>query len=568
MEFKECLDYCEDVYKEKSKGKVIADARFHAKCSIVEMDSYKIITFRGTDSINNWINNLYIHSLVNYSLSNYFENIRFLPRHDLDGHQGFFKIAHRLYGKIKENIDKNDILKIYGHSLGGALATIIAYCLAYEGYNINVLITVGSPRVFRKGNVVTPENSFNEIINNYYRLMNEEDIVTFLPLHSKETTFINFDFENEEDISETTSSGGTQSSSDLYKLAVASASLLIGKKWLWNSILDKIFHNVKNFVHVGNGIILTPRKRIDIGIRDIGRDVGDINITIYYKYLSLIFSNQTINQIAISLGVGVGVGNFARIIEDLTSNTWILNFVRIFTFNWNIIGYEMTNNLFESDPFYQKLIRIYGNDPEIKPYLPLLDFERGRRRFFGKILPDYYKTVNGFIYTKLQSYKTFSDRTEEIKFKVVDEIMTDWINDDTMIIGKSKANAIQFYQLVRDNLLRKFVGNSKSRSGGLRNRLGFTGTNFGEQQTKTIIFASIISLIYFLVYSVIMYRMSYKGSYDHKLQTYRNNIKHLGTSSLTDDSNVEPIVDNAFKPPKILSFVYVDESEMGNVIFV
>ena len=552
----ECVDLCEDIYKEKSIGKPIEDSRFHSKCSILNKDSYTTITFRGTASINNWVNNLYVNSLITYRLSDYFQTIKFLPRHNLEGHQGFFTMSQRLYEKIKlGDINKNTPLRIYGHSLGGALATIIAYCLSYEGYSVEVVITIGSPRVFQIGNVVTPESSYHEIVPEYYRLMNKEDIVTFLPLNTKETTFINYDFEKQPYMN------GDPSS--LWRIAVAGASSSIGTTWVWDTIIDKIFHNVKNFRHVGKGIILSPRTFKKIGLADIGRNVDDITVDVYYKYLSLIFSSQTINIIATSLGIGIGVNNFATIIEDITSNQWILNLVRTFTFNWKTIGYEMTNSLYEQDPFYKKLIRLTGDDPEIKPYLPLLDFERGRRRFFGKILPDYYKTVNGFIYTKLQSYKSFSDRTEKVKFFIVDEIMEDWINDDTIIIGKSKSQAVEFYKLIRRTLLAKFRGNSKTQSGGLRDRLGFSGTNFKEQQTRTIIFASVISLLYFLVYSVIMYRMTYKGAYDHQITIYRQNIlAHFNQTKPDNEERKEQ------SPPRILSFCYIDESEMGNIIIV
>lgn len=557
----ECVDLCEDIYKEKSlylNSKTIEDSRFHSKCSILNKDSYTTITFRGTASINNWVNNLYVNSVIKYRLSSYFEDIKFLPRHDLEGHQGFFKMADRLYEKIKlGDINKNTPLRIYGHSLGGALATIVAYCLSYEGYTVEVLITIGCPRVFQVGNIVTPESSFNEIVPESYRLMNEEDIVTFLPLNSKEKTYLNYDFEKQPDVSNNPSS--------LWRIAVAGASSGIGTMWVWDTIIDKIFHNVKNFRHVGKGIILSPRTFKKIGLTDIGRNVDDITVDVYYKYLSLIFSSQTINGISTTLGIGLGTGNFATIIEDLTSNQWILNFVRTFTFNWKTIGYEMTNSLYEQDPFYKKIMRLTGDDPEIKPYLPLLDFERGRRRFFGKILPDYYKTVNGFIYTKLQSYKSFSDSTEKIKFFIVDEIMEDWINDDTIIIGKSKKQAVEFYKLIRRTLLSKFVGNSKTQSGGLRDRLGFTGTNFKEQQTRTIIFASVLSLLYFLVYSVIMYRMTYKGAYDHQITIYRRNILAHFNPTKPDPMNGER---KEHSPPPILSFCYIDESEMGNIIVI
>ena len=552
----ECVDLCEDIYKEKSLGKTIEDPRFHSKCGILNKDSYTTITFRGTASINNWINNLYVNALITYRLSDYFQTIKFLPRHNLEGHQGFFTMADRLYEKIKlGDINKNTPLRIYGHSLGGALATIVAYCLSYEGYTVEVLITIGCPRVFQVGTIVTPESSFNEIVPESYRLMNEEDIVTFLPLNTKDKTFINYDFEKQPDM--------IGDPSSLWRIAVAGASSSIGTTWVWDTIIDKIFHNVKNFRHVGKGIILSPRTLKKIGLTDIGRNVDDITVDVYYKYLSLIFSSQTINGISTTLGIGLGTGNFATIIEDLTSNQWILNFVRTFTFNWKTIGYEMTNSLYEQDPFYKKLIRFTGNDPEIKSYLPLLDFERGRRRFFGKILPDYYKTVNGFIYTKLQSYKSFSDSTEKIKFFIVDEIMEDWIKDDTIIIGKSKKQAVEFYKLIRRTLLAKFVGNSKTQSGGLRDRLGFTGTNFKEQQTRTIIFASVLSLLYFLVYSVIMYRMTYKGAYDHQITIYRRNIlAHFNPTKPDSEERKE------HSPPPILSFCYIDESEMGNIIVI
>jgi len=558
----ECVMLSQDVYKDKSLGNSIEDYRFHSKCSIYDKNTYLTITFRGTASINNWANNLYTGSLISYKLSNYFKDIDFLDRHDLEGHHGFFKMAHRLLQKIENSglISKTKPLRIYGHSLGGALATITAYCLSYKGYMIEHLITIGCPRVFKVGTIVTPEASFKEIVPNAYRLMNEDDIVTFLPLHSQSKKFINFDFESVEE---------TENPIDLWKMAVAGASFNIGISWAWDKIIDQIFYSVKHFRHVGTGIILSGTNFNEIGLEDERRNVDDIKIDVYYKYLSLLFSNEMINAVASTLGVNVAYKNFATLIEELVQNQWILNKIRVFTFNWNEIGYEMTENLFQTDPFYQKIIRLTGDDPKIKGFLPLLDFERGKRRFFGVILPQYYKQVNGYIYTQLKKYKTFKDSSEKVRLLVVDEIMENWINDDTLIIGKSKTNAINFYKIVRDALLRKFVGNSKTQTGGLRKRLGFVGQDFVEQNMKTLIFASVIALVYFLLYSVIMYRMTYKGSYDHQIEIYKHNIdKHFGRGRGREGEEKSQIGQQPRNRPQPLAFLYYKASDLNSVILI
>lgn len=68
-------------------------------------------------------------------------------------------------------------LFITGHSLGGAMATIVAGLIAEDGGNIEGLYTFGSPRV---GNADFC-GAMNMKVLNHYRIVNNNDFVTRVP---------------------------------------------------------------------------------------------------------------------------------------------------------------------------------------------------------------------------------------------------------------------------------------------------------------------------------------------------------------------------------------------------
>jgi hypothetical protein len=143
-------------------------------------DEYKkyIIAFPGTNDVLELLNEVIQMKLVNYGGDNnikivkYFKELAFELREiiftkevldDINAHPGYQLIA-------------------IGHSLGGAIASVLLYDGVTKGYidaelNEPVLITFGQPRTGNEDFVV----DFNRKIKNVLRIVRDGDIVVSLP---------------------------------------------------------------------------------------------------------------------------------------------------------------------------------------------------------------------------------------------------------------------------------------------------------------------------------------------------------------------------------------------------
>ena len=93
-------------------------------------------------------------------------------------HSGFWSEAFSLFPKIIRNLpDDSKPLAITGHSLGGAMAVIMAGFLLKSGYDVKELYTYGQPRVGNKQFCKRIEAGCN-----WQRFVNNNDIVPRVPL--------------------------------------------------------------------------------------------------------------------------------------------------------------------------------------------------------------------------------------------------------------------------------------------------------------------------------------------------------------------------------------------------
>ena len=148
----------------------------NAVAAIVEHEDFRIWVYRGTDDIQDWIDNLDVEA-------------------DHNWHHGFFRHYKKTLEVMKNNhsllIDERGIKPLYftGHSLGGACAAIAAMEAEYyqcrdlklKGSPLTTqpraLITFGAPRVFTKeGQIRAGKAKFP-----YYRFRRCGDIVPRVP---------------------------------------------------------------------------------------------------------------------------------------------------------------------------------------------------------------------------------------------------------------------------------------------------------------------------------------------------------------------------------------------------
>ena len=93
-------------------------------------------------------------------------------------HTGFYRSYLRVREIIHEHIKEDKEILVYGHSLGGALATLAALDIQYNFPDKGVAcVTSGSPRV---GNRFF-RNSYNRRVPNTLRFVFGADIVTKVP---------------------------------------------------------------------------------------------------------------------------------------------------------------------------------------------------------------------------------------------------------------------------------------------------------------------------------------------------------------------------------------------------
>lgn len=129
-----------------------------------------LIIFTGTVFTDEWFEDLDLSQTAPTSLKGYIKGVLC--------HSGFYNIYSTLQKQIRDEIlNSGTGVSVYisGHSLGGALATLCSYDLAYLKPQ---LYTFGSPRVFNtKGAQI-----LNEEIPIIQRVYNTEDIFTTVPL--------------------------------------------------------------------------------------------------------------------------------------------------------------------------------------------------------------------------------------------------------------------------------------------------------------------------------------------------------------------------------------------------
>jgi len=139
-----------------------------AQAAVIEHQNYICLAFRGTNEIEDWIDNINA-----FSVKELFGEF----------HRGFFESVDDVWKGMKHTLaelqrEKRRPLFITGHSLGGAMATVAASKLIHEDKPFTSVYTFGQPRA------VTRDTSrlFNmECKDRYFRFHNNNDIVTRVP---------------------------------------------------------------------------------------------------------------------------------------------------------------------------------------------------------------------------------------------------------------------------------------------------------------------------------------------------------------------------------------------------
>lgn len=127
------------------------------------------IAVRGTENLDD--------TLIDLDAKATFDSVLGFPLH-----KGFQLIAIEILDTLKEKYLPAEVLKdysfkLYGHSLGGAVAAIISMKLHQEGVRVDKVITFGAPR-FTTNEGARKFQVLNQVT---YRIVRCDDVVPFLP---------------------------------------------------------------------------------------------------------------------------------------------------------------------------------------------------------------------------------------------------------------------------------------------------------------------------------------------------------------------------------------------------
>lgn len=120
------------------------------------------LSFRGTSNLENVLVDLNVSLALDAQLG---ESL----------HQGFAAAALAVFLDVKSKLDKSSPVVTTGHSLGGAIAVIVALYLQQEGYDVQQVTTFGQPKVTN----VTGAARFEHLP--LIRVVTIKDIVPLVP---------------------------------------------------------------------------------------------------------------------------------------------------------------------------------------------------------------------------------------------------------------------------------------------------------------------------------------------------------------------------------------------------
>jgi hypothetical protein len=159
---------------------VIDDREFdtHGYIGYRTEDETIYIVFRGSEDIENWIENIRI-TFVDYPYCK-----------ECQVHKGWYNTYKNVMDQIMLDVSTLNVIfpsykvVVTGHSLGAALASLTAVDLQMVNSNVQ-LYNYGCPRV---GNEQF-SNWFSDHISNHYRVTHHKDIVPHVPTHERYTHF-------------------------------------------------------------------------------------------------------------------------------------------------------------------------------------------------------------------------------------------------------------------------------------------------------------------------------------------------------------------------------------------
>jgi hypothetical protein len=122
----------------------------------------QLISVRGTANLENALVDMKVEMLTD-------------KRAGIRLHRGFSSAAQAIYKELKPHLNKQQPVYTVGHSLGGAVAVILAISLDVDGYMVGRVTTFGQPKVTDRSGA----DKFKHLP--ITRVVNEKDVVPLVP---------------------------------------------------------------------------------------------------------------------------------------------------------------------------------------------------------------------------------------------------------------------------------------------------------------------------------------------------------------------------------------------------
>eukprot|EP00667_Euglena_gracilis_P020620 EG_transcript_22380 len=140
-------------------------AAYHTESEIVSGDFFPAVNVFGSDSalrrclgldsfgmFLEWLNDgtqwIVVRGTNNFDnmMSNLQYDLEFAPDIGVRAHKGFVSLFRKAWGELKDVLEKSKPVRISGHSLGGAVASLLALKLKLEGFRLEEAVTFGAPK--------------------------------------------------------------------------------------------------------------------------------------------------------------------------------------------------------------------------------------------------------------------------------------------------------------------------------------------------------------------------------------------------------------------------------------
>lgn len=128
-----------------------------------EVSKTQIIAIRGTSNVENAMVNVNLKLVLDQVTQVYF-------------HHGFSYSARQVFDELKPLLKKGYRIQTTGHSLGGAVAVILAAFLDSDGFDVDQVVTFGQPKVTN----LTGAGKFKNL--KITRVVTPKDLVPLVPL--------------------------------------------------------------------------------------------------------------------------------------------------------------------------------------------------------------------------------------------------------------------------------------------------------------------------------------------------------------------------------------------------